>query len=173
MHQTNLNKREEKLKQHYTAQLHAQKEAYEAQLKHEGARVHSLEVSYKSLEDEFRSALVIEAQRHNELVRRFEATSEEASRIKVELEQAKRTEERNTLLINELNELIKEQKARLHVLVRFRKETVEDVQKRNSKLSEAVTEGVKLKGQLDLVKKEKNALETTLKKVRGFSYLTL
>lgn len=156
---------EEKLKQHYTKQMDSQKEAFELVAKQQQDRIGSLELSYKSLEDEFRTALTYEAKRYSDLEKSHEKIAKENEELKASLGQTQTTNERNQALISELNLLIKEQKTRLAGLVQFRKEKQEDVHKRNAQLTEAIAEVDNLKEQLVLGKKEKANLESKLKTV--------
>lgn len=162
---------DEKLKSLYKRQLESQKEAYELVVKQQHDRISSLEASYKSLEDEFRAGLTYEAQRYADLLKRYETTTTEIDRLRESLSRSEANNERSQALIGELNELIKEQKARLAGLVQLRKEKQEDVQKRNARLSEAVAEVDSLKEQLEAGKKDKINLESKLKTV--YIYLLL
>ena len=69
------------------------------------------------------------------------------------------------MYIKELNELIKEQKNRLQILAKMRTQTTGDLQKRDEKLTEAVSDCTKLKQQCELLKKTKTLLETKLKTI--------
>lgn len=160
-----MKKRDEKVKQTYVGQLKSQKDQYEIQLKQMQDKINSLELSYKSLEDEFRAALIIESNRYNEVCQKLDLASQENVSLKSNLSQLTLSEERHKSLINELNDLIKEQKSRIQSLVRFRKENSEDIQKRNSKLSEAVSDCVKFKQQYEQVKREKSELEASVRKM--------
>lgn len=158
-------KLEEKFKNSLNRQLGNQKEAFELVIKEQKDRIESLEMSYKSLEDEFRAALTYEAQRYTDISKRFETVSAECDQLRVRLGQSETSNERNEALINELNVLIKEQKSRLAGLLQLRKEKQDDVHKRNARLKEAVNELDALKEQFEACKKEKSNLENKLKTV--------
>lgn len=166
-------KKEAEKKAFFAKQLQKQRSAYELEIQKQTNRIESLESSYRSLEDEFRAALTYEAQRYAELAKKGETAIGECERLRASLAQSESSDERNRALIGELNELIKEQKKRLAVLIQFRKENQEDVVKRNSRLNEAVNNAKQLKDQLDEVKKEKSILESSLKKVKNYSVIKL
>jgi hypothetical protein len=150
-----LNKCEEKLKSAHLKELHNLKLKYENQLRERTDKCAQLEIKYKELEDEFRSALLIESSRFNDLFQKYESQNEEFNSMKTGLKLAEQNELRNKSLINELNDLIKEQKLRIQQLSKMRQDNSEDVQKRNFKLNEAVQDCMKLKAQCEDLKKEK------------------
>ena len=123
------------------------------------AQADELNARLRALEDEFRSALVIESQRYEQLAAKNVELGAECGNARTELLLARQSDERNKALIGELSQLIKEQKARLQQLARLRKDNVDDVHKRNEKLSEAVADCVRLKTELDACKRQCVALE--------------
>ena len=154
-----------KLKKVCQMELEKMKKSNEIECQQHLNRIDSLEKSLKSLEEEFRSALIIESNRYAELFAKYEQANKESLQTKVNYQQLEASDERNKCLIKELNELIKEQKSRLQTLAKLRKETSDDVQKRADKLNEAVADCGKLKLQLEAVKKDKTKLEGQLKYV--------
>ena len=172
---TNLTKKEEKIKENleqikkqikkfYQAEMEKEKKSSELVLNQQNLKLESLEKSYKSLEDEFRAALIIESNRYNELHAKHNAANQEHAELKNSLIAAEQNDRRNKALILELNELIKEQKIRLNSLSKMRKESTDDVQKRNEKLSEAVADCVRLKANIEQLKREKKEMEANFKK---------
>ncbi|CAF0906318.1 unnamed protein product [Brachionus calyciflorus] len=160
-----MSKKESKLKQSFKSEIIVINEKLECTLGQKNEKINQLEEKYKNLEDEFRQALIIESTRFNDLFKKYETNSEELNRLKIESKQYDGEKSRDKSLINELNDLIREQKTRIQILSKARQETAEDVQKRSEKLNEAVADLAKLKSQNDLVKKEKSNLEIALKKV--------
>lgn len=147
----------------YQNEIEKLNQTHDMELKQSKDKIESLEKSLRSLEDEFRAALIIESNRYNELYVRYEQANKESLTFKSELQIIELNDERNKSLIKELNELIKEQKNRLQALAKIRKETTSDIHKRDEKLTEAVADCTKLKTQLDTVRKEKLNLETKFK----------
>ena len=68
---------------------------------------------YQELEDEFRMALLVEANRFKELQTAFEQVSQKSLVSQHELSELKSKHESTTYIINELTQLVKEQKGRL------------------------------------------------------------
>ena len=157
--------KEDKLKSLHSAEAAALKCKYEMLQKESGDKINQLEVKYKDLEDEFRSALLIESTRFNELFRKYEHVSGEFNVIKTNAVLSEQTVTRNESLIKELNELVKEQKFKIQQLSKIRKDANEDVQKRNVKLNEAVSDCVKFKAHCEELKRQKRLIEVAFKKL--------
>jgi leucine-rich repeat/coiled-coil domain-containing protein 1 len=152
------------LKIQYTKELDKNRKEKDQESKHQQDKIESLEKSYKSLEDEFRSALVIESNRYSELFTKYEKLNTETLDLKGNLKESEQNEKRNKALIEELNKLIKDQKHRIIGFTKMRQEANEDIHKRNEKLSEAVADCIKLKSQIEQVKKDKKEIENNFKK---------
>ena len=153
-----------KIKKFYQVESEKQLSLAQEKEKQHLLRNECLEKSYKALEDEFRSALIIEATRYNELSNRQETLYSEYAELKNKFDAVCQSDQRNKALILELNELIKEQKIRLTSFAKLRKDTTDDIQKRNEKLSEAVSDCAKFKAQIEQLKREKNEIENRFKK---------
>ena len=153
-----------KIKKFYQVESEKQLSLAQEKEKQHLLRIECLEKSYKALEDEFRSALIIEATRYNELSNRQETVYSEYAELKNKFDAVCQSDQRNKALILELNELIKEQKIRLTSFAKLRKDTTDDIQKRNEKLSEAVSDCAKFKAQIEQLKREKNEIENRFKK---------
>jgi leucine-rich repeat/coiled-coil domain-containing protein 1 len=160
-----VTQKEEKLKSAHQNELTSLKCKLESARKETSEKCGLLEAKYRELEDEFRSALLIESTRFNELFQKYERVSQEFSSVKTELAKSEQSETRSQSLIKELNELIKEQKSKIQQLSKIRKDTSEDVQKRNVKLNEAVSDCVKLKAHCEELKREKRAIEVAFKRL--------
>jgi hypothetical protein len=62
-----------------------------------------LKKEYKTLEDEFRLALVMESKRYNDLYSLYDQANQGASHYKQSFKQSKEREDRDKVLILELN----------------------------------------------------------------------
>jgi leucine-rich repeat/coiled-coil domain-containing protein 1 len=164
-HKEELELLKKQTKKHYQAEIKKLNQSNERLLKEYVDKLESSERNYKLLEDEFRSALIIESSRYNDLCNKLEEITKENTLLKVNVTKLEQEEKRSKDLVKELNQLIKEQKARLQVFSQIRKDTTEDIHKRNEKLSEAVADCVKLRAQIEQLKKEKKEMEIALKNV--------
>ncbi len=153
------------IKKHYQTETEKLIHSNEVFNKQQQDKIDSLEKNIHSLEDEFRSALIIESNRYNELFLKYEMSLKETNDMKSNYLTLEMSDERNKSLIKELNELIKEQKNRLQILAKMRTQTTGDLQKRDEKLTEAVSDCTKLKQQCELLKKTKTLLETKIKTI--------
>jgi len=160
----NLEKIKTKIKKFYQNESDKQLNMTQEREKQHLSKIESLEKSYKSLEDEFRSALVIESNRYDELFSKYDSVNNDYVELKNKFDLVLQSDQRNKALIQELNELIKEQKSRLSSLAKLRKDTTDDIHKHSEKLSEAVNDCVKLKAQLEQAKREKKELENRFQK---------
>ena len=158
-----LESAKKQMKKHYANEIEKLTHSNEVQSRQQSDKIESLEKSLRSLEDEFRSALIIESNRYNELFSKYKASNKECNDLKANCLTLEMNDERNKSLIKELNDLIKDQKNRLQLLAKLRQETSGDIQKRDEKLTEAVSDCTKLKNQNEILKKAKTSLETKLK----------
>lgn len=154
-----------KMKRSFASELVKYKQSTDSQIKIYQEKLASSEKEFKSLEAEFRGALIIESNRYNELYGKYEKVVKESADIKATFSKIEENETRNKSLIKELNELIKEQKIRLQTFTKVRKEASDDIQAKSDKLSEAVANCAKLKEQIENLKKEKTKIESQLKLV--------
>jgi hypothetical protein len=160
----NLEKIKTKIKKFYQNESDKQLSTTQEREKQHLSKIECLEKSYKSLEDEFRSALVIESNRYDELFSKYDSMNNDYVELKNKFDLVLQSDQRNKALIQELNELIREQKSRLSSLAKLRKDTTDDMHKHSEKLSEAVNDCVKLKAQLEQAKREKKELENRFQK---------
>ncbi|RNA18385.1 leucine-rich repeat and coiled-coil domain-containing 1 isoform X1 [Brachionus plicatilis] len=158
-------KREEKMRKNFKNEIKVLKERLEGLIRQKSDKILRLEEEYKSLEDEFRQALVIESTRFNDLFKKYECNLEELSNLRVDSKHYDAERSRDKALINELNDLIREQKARVQQLNKLRQQNTDEIQKRSEKLNEAVTDLAKMKEQNELLKKEKLVCENIQKKL--------
>ncbi|XP_071785134.1 leucine-rich repeat and coiled-coil domain-containing protein 1-like isoform X1 [Asterias amurensis] len=104
-------------------------------------RMDTLTRQYSELEDEFRLALQMEAERFRELQDSFERVSHEASMAKQALSSTTNKEQRTSGVVTELTALVKEQKGRISELSKSKHETAamarDRIQGTESQLEEA------------------------------------
>ena len=87
-------------------------------------RLEEQQKAYRSLEDEFRMALRIEAARFDELQAGFKAVSGDVESSRQTAVAAVQKEQRAAGVVAELTAIVKEQKGRLSELERAKRETV-------------------------------------------------
>lgn len=121
----------QRLKKSFHSELEKSRQQHQKQMAECQEQVKQSSESLRALEDEFRTALVIEAKRYSDLLARYELSGKELAQVKGSFAQLEQSEARNKSLIQELNALIKEQKTRLAALAKRRQETNEDVQVRD------------------------------------------
>jgi len=152
-----------KLRASFRSELTKLQHAHDTQLAALTTQLATCQADLKSLENEFRTALLIEATRQSELTAKLETASKESNQLKLTNSQLEASEARNKSLIKELNELVREQKLRLQDLSKLRQEASTSVQSRSEALKEAVADCGKLKAQLDEARKERVKAEAQLK----------
>ncbi len=162
---TELDTLKTRLKASFRSELTKLNHVHEIKLSQLNSQLNASQAELKSLENEFRSALLIEATRQSELSTKIETIAKECNELKVANSQLEAAETRNKSLIKELNELIREQKLKLQELSKLRQEASTSVQSRSEALKEAVADCGKLKSQLDEVKKEKVNFKLVLRVV--------
>lgn len=160
-----FSKKEEKLKKNFKTEIKVLNERLEGLIRQKDDKIIKLEEQYKNLEDEFRQALVIESKRFNDLFKKYESNLEELNNLRVDSKHYDTERCRDKALINELNELIREQKTRIQQLGKLRQQNTDEIQKRSEKLNEAVSDLTKLKQQNEIMKREKLDFENNQKKL--------
>jgi leucine-rich repeat/coiled-coil domain-containing protein 1 len=161
----NIKKLKSKLKLKYQKTIDDQTELNKQARKNEQDKYNTLQESYRSLEEEFRCALKIESKRYNDLLNEYEKLNQECLELKSNSDEIEKSDKHNKTLISELNALIKEQKSKINVLIRDKKEKDEENKKLNEKLNETVNDCIKLKTLIDNLHKEKKSLVINLKKL--------
>ena len=160
-----FSKKEEKLKKNFKTEIKILNERIEGLIRQKDDKIIKLEEQYKNLEDEFRQALLIESNRFNDLFKKYESNLEELNNLRIDSKHYDTERSRDKALINELNELIREQKARIQQLGKLRQQNTDEIQKRSEKLNEAVSDLAKLKEQNEMMKKDKLAFENNQRKL--------
>ncbi|KAK3603812.1 hypothetical protein CHS0354_042814 [Potamilus streckersoni] len=128
------------------------------ELKVQQAKVDELSKRYSELEDEFRMALQIEANRFKELQVAFETISEDNASNKQALLVAHQKDEQSSAMLSELSALVKEQKGRIAELSKAKLEQSIEHRDRIQTLEAHVEEARKRMVQLELLKKENSKL---------------
>ncbi|XP_048254923.1 leucine-rich repeat and coiled-coil domain-containing protein 1-like [Haliotis rufescens] len=142
--QQQLQKEAEVLASHHQQNLTQQKH-----------KIDELTRQYGELEDEFRLALQIEANRFSELKTAFEKTRQENEDHRQLIMTAQKKDEKSSAMISELTALVKEQKGRITELTKSKHEQNVDFRERVTTLEAHVEEARKRMVQLELLKKEK------------------
>ncbi|XP_072544246.1 leucine-rich repeat and coiled-coil domain-containing protein 1 isoform X2 [Salminus brasiliensis] len=117
---------------------------------------------YASLEDEFRMALTIEANRFSEVKEGFDHVSTQLSEVKAALNESQRKEKQSGSLVQELTAMVKEQKARIAELIKAKRDIVTELKTRVRTLEAGAEEERRVSVQLELLKKEKSRLISQL-----------
>ncbi|KAM9789409.1 leucine-rich repeat and coiled-coil domain-containing protein 1 [Neosynchiropus ocellatus] len=117
---------------------------------------------YAALEDEFRTALRIEAARFNEVKEVCDRMGTEVLGLRASLSQSQQREKRSASLVQELSAMVKEQKTRISELIKTKRDAVADLKKRLHSLEAEVEQDQRLSLQLELLKKDKGRLLSQL-----------
>ncbi|XP_062611366.1 leucine-rich repeat and coiled-coil domain-containing protein 1-like isoform X2 [Saccostrea cucullata] len=131
---------------------------YSLEVKSQNDKVDLLTKQYADLEDEFRMALQIEANRFKELQHAFQTISEENAENKQALLAAQQKDETSAAMISELSQLVKEQKGRIAELSKSKQEQAVEYRDRIQMLEAHVEEARKRMLQLELLKQDKTKL---------------
>ncbi|KAI5627917.1 leucine-rich repeat and coiled-coil domain-containing protein 1 [Silurus asotus] len=117
---------------------------------------------YASLEDEFRMALTIEANRFSEVKEGFEQVSAELAEVKKALSASQQKEKQSGSLVQELTAMVKEQKTRIADLIKAKRDAVTELKARVRTLEAGAEEDRRLCVQLELLKRDKSKLLSQL-----------
>ncbi|KAF5904080.1 leucine-rich repeat and coiled-coil domain-containing protein 1 isoform X1, partial [Clarias magur] len=117
---------------------------------------------YATLEDEFRMALTIEANRFSEVKDGFEHVSAELAEVKTALTASQQREKQSGSLVQELTAMVKEQKNRIADLITSKREAVTQLKARVQSLEAGAEDDRRLSVQLELLKKDKSKLLSQL-----------
>lgn len=89
----------QKLKKAFHSEIDRLKKAHETECHELREKLTDSQAALKSVENEFRDALIIESNRHNELFVKYETINKEASQLKTRYAQLEQSDERNKSLI--------------------------------------------------------------------------
>nr|XP_012427387.3 leucine-rich repeat and coiled-coil domain-containing protein 1 isoform X1 [Taeniopygia guttata] len=109
---------------------------------------------YRELEDEFRLALTIEAKRFKEVKQGFEKASADLAEHKQDLFELEQREKEMASLIQDLTNLVEEQKAKIAELTKSNEEATANLKCRTGELETVIEEDKQKAVQVELLKKE-------------------
>ncbi|XP_070576170.1 leucine-rich repeat and coiled-coil domain-containing protein 1-like [Ptychodera flava] len=139
-----------------------EKERHEVDVKLYQERINVLTKQYEDLEDEFRMALQIEANRFREVQEAFERTSQEAATHKQSLVMATEKEKKATNLVTELTAMVKEQKGRLTELSKSKQEALTEAKERLQTVEAHLDEARRRMVQMEMLKQDKSKLQSQI-----------
>ncbi|NXB41351.1 LRCC1 protein, partial [Eulacestoma nigropectus] len=117
---------------------------------------------YRELEDEFRLALTIEAKRFKEVKQGFEKVSADLIEHKEALFQLEQREKDMASLIQDLTNIVEEQKAKIAELTKSNEEATANLKCRTEELETVIEEDKQKAVQVELLKKENGKLISQL-----------
>ncbi|XP_061587172.1 leucine-rich repeat and coiled-coil domain-containing protein 1 [Cololabis saira] len=117
---------------------------------------------YAALEDEFRMALTIEAVRFSEAKEACDHITAELMDLKAAHAQSQQREKKSGSLVQELTDMVKEQKSRISELIKAKRDAVADLKSRLHSLEGEVEQDRRLALHLEMLKKEKSRLLSQL-----------
>ncbi|NWV50774.1 LRCC1 protein, partial [Daphoenositta chrysoptera] len=117
---------------------------------------------YRELEDEFRLALTIEAKRFEEVKQSFEKVSADLVEHKQTLFELEQREKDMASLIQDLTNLVEEQKAKIAELTKSNEEATANLKCRTEELETVIEEDKQKAVQVELLKKENGKLISQL-----------
>ncbi|NXH92546.1 LRCC1 protein, partial [Edolisoma coerulescens] len=117
---------------------------------------------YRELEDEFRLALTIEAKRFKEVKQGFEKVSADLVEHKQALFELEQREKDMTSLIQDLTNIVEEQKAKIAELTKSNEEATANLKCRTEELETVLEEDKQKAVQVELLKKENGKLISQL-----------
>ncbi|NWR11206.1 LRCC1 protein, partial [Paradoxornis webbianus] len=117
---------------------------------------------YRGLEDEFRLALTIEANRFKEVKQGFEKVSADLDEHKQALFELEQREKYMASLIQDLTNLVEEQKAKIAELTKSNEEATTNLKCRTGELETVIEENKQKAAQVELLKKENGKLISQL-----------
>ncbi|XP_048384912.1 leucine-rich repeat and coiled-coil domain-containing protein 1 [Stegostoma tigrinum] len=139
-----------------------EEEKYAQRLKRYQEKIDLLNQQYVSLEDEFRMALTIEANRFKEVKSGFDHVTSDLASTKQVLAQTQQKEKQSGTLVQELTTMVKEQKAKIAELAKSKRETISELKSRLRALEHIAEEEKKKTVQIELLKQEKSRLISQL-----------
>ncbi|NWI68072.1 LRCC1 protein, partial [Todus mexicanus] len=143
-------------------ELAKEEQRHEQRVKEFQETINMLNQKYKELEDEFRLALIIEANRFKEVKEGFENAAAELAEHKRALFEFEQKEKEMTSLIQDLTSIVKEQKAKIAELTKSNEEATANLKRQTGELETVIEEDKQKAAQLELLKKENGKLISQL-----------
>ncbi|NWT50121.1 LRCC1 protein, partial [Erythrocercus mccallii] len=125
-------------------------------------KINMLNQKYRELEDEFRLALTIEEKRFKEVKQGFEKVSADLVEHKQALFELEQREKYMASLIQDLTNLVEEQKAKIAELTKSNEEATTNLKCRTGELETVIEEDKQKAVQVELLKKENGKLISQL-----------
>ncbi|XP_062897425.1 leucine-rich repeat and coiled-coil domain-containing protein 1 [Mobula hypostoma] len=117
---------------------------------------------YNTLEDEFRMALAIEANRFKEVKSGFDHVTTELANNNQALAQSQQKEKQLGTLVQELTTMVKEQKVKIAELAKSKRETILELKSQFRAFEHTAEEDKRKTVQIELLKQEKSRLISQL-----------
>ncbi|XP_078253384.1 leucine-rich repeat and coiled-coil domain-containing protein 1 isoform X2 [Rhinoraja longicauda] len=137
-------------------------EKHAQQLKGYQEKIDLSNQQYVALEDEFRLALTIEANRFKEVKSGFDHVTAELTNNKGVLAQAQQKENQLGTLVQELTTMVKEQKVKIAELAKSKQESILELKSRLRAFEHTAEEDKRKTVQIELLKQEKSRLISQL-----------
>ncbi|NXY65608.1 LRCC1 protein, partial [Callaeas wilsoni] len=125
-------------------------------------KIHMSNHKYRELEDEFRLALTIEAKRFKEVKQGFEKVSADLVKHKEALFELEQREKDMASLIQDLTNIVEEQKAKIAELTKSNEEATANLKCRTGELETVIEKDKQKAVQVELLKKENGKLISQL-----------
>ncbi|XP_072007718.1 leucine-rich repeat and coiled-coil domain-containing protein 1 isoform X1 [Engystomops pustulosus] len=125
-------------------------------------KINALSQQYTDLEDEFRTALIIESGRFKEVKDGFDTVTAELAEHKEALAHSRHKEKQSACLIQELTTMVKEQKTRIADITKAKQETINSLKSKIRNLEIVGEEEKRKTVQIELLKQEKSKLISQL-----------
>ncbi|XP_077864589.1 leucine-rich repeat and coiled-coil domain-containing protein 1-like [Saccoglossus kowalevskii] len=145
-----------------TKAVNSEREKHELDVRLYKEKVDVLTHQYADLEDEFRLALQIEANRFKEVQEAFEKVSEESAQHKQAMVTLHDKEQKCSALVTELTSMVKEQKGRLSELSRSKQEALAEAKERLQTVEAHLDEARRRMVQMEMLKQEKTKLQAQI-----------
>uniref|UniRef100_A0A8C3XGS4 Leucine-rich repeat and coiled-coil domain-containing protein 1 n=1 Tax=Cyanoderma ruficeps TaxID=181631 RepID=A0A8C3XGS4_9PASS len=139
-----------------------EEQRHEQQVRELQEKINMSNQKYRELEDEFRLALTIEANRFKEVKQGFEKVSADLDEHKQALFELEQREKYMASLIQDLTNLVEEQKAKIAELTKSNEEATTNLKCRTGELETAIEEDKQKSVQVELLKKENRKLLSQL-----------
>ncbi|KAM3928905.1 leucine-rich repeat and coiled-coil domain-containing protein 1 [Leptodactylus fuscus] len=132
------------------------------QIKEFQEKMNVLSQQYTDLEDEFRTALIIESGRFKEVKDGFDSITAELADHKEALSHSRLREKQSASLIQELTTMVKEQKTRIADITKAKQESISSLKSKIRNLEMIAEEEKRKTVQIELLKQEKSKLISQL-----------
>ncbi|NXY33034.1 LRCC1 protein, partial [Pomatorhinus ruficollis] len=139
-----------------------EEQRHEQQVRELQEKINMSNQKYRELEDEFRLALTIEANRFKEVKQGFEKVSADLDEHKQALFELEQREKYMASLIQDLTNLVEEQKAKIAELTKSNEEATTNLKCRTGELETVIEEDKQKAVQVELLKKENGKLLSQL-----------